>query len=179
MKVKYVLNNAMMGSRFKSLPQDKVISKNRIDPYHTEVILELVNQKQLDNINRMLFGAYAKGRYKILEEKLTSEATTSQLESSDLYHFMFADKIKYLYDQMQKENPWGIIPDKGDFTNPGLEKIVKAIFGSYEDEAARIFNIIIMNMGYDPAKLVEEENINSAEEFVTVLSDVLSGMGYN
>ena len=92
---------------------------------------------------------------------------------------MFANKIKYLYDQMQKENPWGIIPDEGDFTNPRLEKLVKATFGSYEDEAAKIFNAIVMDMGYNPAELVEEENINSAREFVTVLSDVLSNMGYN
>lgn len=96
MKVKYILNNAMMGSYFKLLPQDKVISKNRIDPYHTEVILELVNQKQLDNVNRMLFGIYAKGRYKILEEKLISEATTSPSKPSDLYHFMLLNNFRNL-----------------------------------------------------------------------------------
>lgn len=80
---------------------------------------------------------------------------------------------------MQKENSWGIIPDKDDFTDPSLEKIVKATFGPYEDEASKIFNIIAMDMGYNPAKLVKEENISSAKEFVDVLSGVLSNMGYN
>lgn len=79
MKVKYILNNAMMGGKFRSLPQDYLISKTRIDPYHTEVVFDFVNQKQLDNANRMLFGSYSKGRYEILDESLKRQMEVSEM----------------------------------------------------------------------------------------------------
>ena len=79
MKVKYILNNAMMGGKFRSLPQDYLISKTRIDPYHTEVVFDFVSQKQLDNVNRMLFGSYSKGRYEILEENLKRQMEVSEM----------------------------------------------------------------------------------------------------
>lgn len=78
MKVKYTLNNAMMGGKFRSLPQDYLVSKTRIDPYHTEVVFDFVNQRQLDNVNRMLFGGYSKGRYEILDESLGRQTKISE-----------------------------------------------------------------------------------------------------
>lgn len=87
MKVKYILNNAMMGGKFRSLPQDYLISKTRIDPYHTEVVFDFVNQKQLDNVNRMLFGSYSKGRYEILDEGLKKQMEVSEVARLPQYHW--------------------------------------------------------------------------------------------
>ena len=91
---------------------------------------------------------------------------------------MFADKLKYLSDKMRDENPWGIIPVDGDFADPKNKQLIKSTFGNYEEKASRIFNILAMDLGYDPVKLVEDEDIDSAREFVSVFSDVLSNMGY-
>lgn len=87
MKVKYILNNAIMGGKFRSLPQDYLISKTRIDPYHTEVVFDFVSQKQLDNVNRMLFGSYSKGRYEILDESLKRQTEVSEMARLPQYQW--------------------------------------------------------------------------------------------
>lgn len=41
MKVKFVVNNYILGSRVKSTPTDKIVEQNRIDKSHTEIIYDL------------------------------------------------------------------------------------------------------------------------------------------
>lgn len=41
MKVKFVVNNYILGSRVKSTPTDKIVEQNRIDKSHTEIIHDL------------------------------------------------------------------------------------------------------------------------------------------
>lgn len=41
MKVKFVVNNYIPGSRVKSTPTDKIVEQNRIDKSHTEIIYDL------------------------------------------------------------------------------------------------------------------------------------------
>lgn len=124
MKVKYILNNAMMGGKFRSLPQDYLISKTRIDPYHTEVVFDFVSQKQLDNVNRMLFGSYSKGRYEILDESLKRQMEVSEMIK--LQHWFgtvddFVDPLIRLLQPKEGETAKQRYESHGSRTRPWLD----------------------------------------------------------
>lgn len=53
MKVKYVINNYILGSYFRCCPTDKVIKKERIDRYHTEVVFD-INKYQKEFCDKSL-----------------------------------------------------------------------------------------------------------------------------
>ena len=65
MKVKAVLNNYMLGSRFHQTPIEKVVKQERIDSNHTEVIYEVVNEREQQSIEKMLYGASGKKMQKV------------------------------------------------------------------------------------------------------------------
>ena len=41
MKVRFVVNNYTLGAKVKSTPTDKIVSHNRTDPNHTEIVYEI------------------------------------------------------------------------------------------------------------------------------------------
>lgn len=58
MKVKYTINNYILGARLRMVEQYGLISKTRIDPRHTEVVFELPDDKngttKMEFINKVL-----------------------------------------------------------------------------------------------------------------------------
>ena len=48
MKVSYIVNNYQLGGKVKSTPTDKIISQNRVDKTHTEIVygFESIIQKK-------------------------------------------------------------------------------------------------------------------------------------
>lgn len=63
MKVMYVVNNYQLGGKVKTTPIDKIVSKVRIDTYHTEIVYDLESMRQKEFCDKVL----AK-RGKIIEE---------------------------------------------------------------------------------------------------------------
>lgn len=41
MKVKFTVNNYMLGAKVKSTPVDKIVSQERIDKTHTEIVYDI------------------------------------------------------------------------------------------------------------------------------------------
>lgn len=46
MKVKFTVNNYMLGAKVKSTPTDKIISQERIDKTHTEIVYEITDREK-------------------------------------------------------------------------------------------------------------------------------------
>lgn len=45
MKVKFVVNNYILGSRVRSTPTDEIVEQNRIDKSHTGIVYDLSEQE--------------------------------------------------------------------------------------------------------------------------------------
>ena len=63
MKVMYVVNNYQLGGKVKTTPIDKIVSKVRIDTYHTEIVYDLESMRQKEFCDKVLTK-----RGKIIEE---------------------------------------------------------------------------------------------------------------
>ena len=59
MKVSYILNNYQMGRSIKTSPTEKILSQNRLDKSHTEVIYNLEHSNQKEFCDK-LFGKNGK-----------------------------------------------------------------------------------------------------------------------
>ena len=46
MKVKFTVNNYMLGAKVKSTPTDKIVSQERIDTKHTEIVYEITDREK-------------------------------------------------------------------------------------------------------------------------------------
>lgn len=46
MKVRFVVNNYTLGAKVRSTPTDKIVSQNRIDPKHTEIVYEINDRER-------------------------------------------------------------------------------------------------------------------------------------
>lgn len=46
MKVKFTVNNYTLGAKVKSTPIDKIISQERIDKVHTELVYEINDREK-------------------------------------------------------------------------------------------------------------------------------------
>lgn len=46
MKVRFVINNYTLGAKVKSTPTDKIVSKERIDKAHTEIVYEINDREK-------------------------------------------------------------------------------------------------------------------------------------
>ena len=46
MKVRFVVNNYTLGAKVRSTPTDKIVSQNRIDPKHTEIVYEITDREK-------------------------------------------------------------------------------------------------------------------------------------
>lgn len=54
MKVLYVVNNYQLGGKVKTTPTDKIISQNKIDKLHTEIIYNFETEKQKEFCDKVL-----------------------------------------------------------------------------------------------------------------------------
>lgn len=46
MKVKFTVNNYMLGAKVKSTPTDKIVSQERVDKAHTEIVYEINDREK-------------------------------------------------------------------------------------------------------------------------------------
>lgn len=54
MKVKFVVNNYTLGAKVKSTQTDKIVSKNRIDKNHTEIVYDFSNLREVAFCEKVL-----------------------------------------------------------------------------------------------------------------------------
>ena len=54
MKVLYTVNNYILGSKVKSTQTDKIISQNRIDKTHTDIVYQFENIRQKECCDKIL-----------------------------------------------------------------------------------------------------------------------------
>ena len=53
MKVRFVVNNYTLEAKVRSTPTDKIVSQNRIDPKHTEIVYE-INDREREFCEKVL-----------------------------------------------------------------------------------------------------------------------------
>lgn len=46
MKIKFIINNYQLGAKIKTTPMHKIISQNRLDKYHTEVVYNELTENE-------------------------------------------------------------------------------------------------------------------------------------
>lgn len=46
MKVRFIVNNYTLGAKVRSTPTDKIMSQNRIDKTHTEIVYEINDREK-------------------------------------------------------------------------------------------------------------------------------------
>lgn len=54
MKVLYTVNNYMLSAKVKSTQTDKIISQNRIDKTHTDIVYQFENIRQKECCDKIL-----------------------------------------------------------------------------------------------------------------------------
>ena len=54
MKVKFTVNNYQLGAKIKFTPMHKIISQNRLDKYHTEVIYDELTENEKNFCEKVL-----------------------------------------------------------------------------------------------------------------------------
>lgn len=53
MKVRFVVNNYTLGAKVRSTPTDKIVSQNRIDTKHTEIVCD-IDEKEKEFCEKVL-----------------------------------------------------------------------------------------------------------------------------
>ena len=54
MKIKYIVNNYMLGAKVRSTQTEKIISQNRIDKNKTELVYDFINMKEKEFCDKVL-----------------------------------------------------------------------------------------------------------------------------
>lgn len=54
MKIKYIVNNYMLGDKVRSTQTEKIISKKKIDKNKTELVYDFINMKEKEFCDRVL-----------------------------------------------------------------------------------------------------------------------------
>lgn len=54
MKVLYIVNNYQLGAKVKTTQTDRIVSQNRIDKTHTEIVYGFDNMKQKEFCDKVL-----------------------------------------------------------------------------------------------------------------------------
>ena len=54
MKVLYTVNNYQLGAKVKTTQTDRIVSQNRIDKTHTEIVYDFDNMKQKEFCDKVL-----------------------------------------------------------------------------------------------------------------------------
>ena len=54
MKIKYIVNNYMLGAKVRSTQTEKIVAQNRIDRNKTELVYDFINLKEKEFSDRIL-----------------------------------------------------------------------------------------------------------------------------
>ena len=54
MKVKYIINNYVLGVKLKTTPVHKIVKQERIDKSHTEIIYDDISEREKQFIEKVL-----------------------------------------------------------------------------------------------------------------------------
>ena len=54
MKIKYIVNNYMLGAKVRSTQTEKIISQKKIDKNKTELVYDFINMKEKKFCDRVL-----------------------------------------------------------------------------------------------------------------------------
>lgn len=54
MKVKYIVNNYMLGAKVRSTQTEKIVAQNSIDKNKTELVYDFINLKEKEFCDRIL-----------------------------------------------------------------------------------------------------------------------------
>lgn len=54
MKIKYIVNNYMLGTKVRSTQTEKIISQKKIDKNKTELVYDFINMKEKEFCDRVL-----------------------------------------------------------------------------------------------------------------------------
>ena len=54
MKVSYIVNNYQLGGKVKTTPTDRIVSQNRIDKSHTEIVYDFETERQKEFCDKIL-----------------------------------------------------------------------------------------------------------------------------
>ena len=54
MKIKYIVNNYMLGGKVRGTQTENIISQNRIDKNKTEFVYDFINMKEKEFCDRVL-----------------------------------------------------------------------------------------------------------------------------
>ena len=54
MKIKYIVNNYMLGAKVRSTQTEKIISQNRIDKNKTKLVYDFINMKDNEFCDKVL-----------------------------------------------------------------------------------------------------------------------------
>lgn len=54
MKIKYIVNNYMLGAKVRSTQTEKIISQKKIDKNKTELVYDFINMKEKEFCDRVL-----------------------------------------------------------------------------------------------------------------------------
>ena len=54
MKIKYIVNNYMLGAKVRSTQTEKIVAQNRIDRNKTELVYDFINLKEKEFCDRVL-----------------------------------------------------------------------------------------------------------------------------
>ena len=54
MKIKYIVNNYMLGAKVRSTQTEKIVAQNRIDRNKTELVYDFINMKEKEFCDRVL-----------------------------------------------------------------------------------------------------------------------------
>jgi hypothetical protein len=54
MKVRYIVNNYMLGAKVRSTQTEKIVAQNRIDKNKTELVYDFINMKEKEFCDRVL-----------------------------------------------------------------------------------------------------------------------------
>lgn len=54
MRVKYIINNYMLGAKVRSTQTEKIVAQNRIDKNKTELVYDFINLKEKEFCDKVL-----------------------------------------------------------------------------------------------------------------------------
>lgn len=54
MKVKYIVNNYMLGAKVRSTQTEKIVAQNKIDKNKTELVYDFINLKEKEFCDKIL-----------------------------------------------------------------------------------------------------------------------------
>ena len=87
MKISFVVNNFQLGAKVKMTPVDKIISQQRLDKGHTEIVYELDSKREQEFCEKVLArkGKVIEERELSLEDRLADAVERSGEANKDAF----------------------------------------------------------------------------------------------